>query len=196
MMRIAIPHIIFFLTIIMAFPGTSTAVISLQKSDSLLMEIERSQPQKQIGLYLQIADRCMGGDPEKSLQYSQKAHELSIAMEQQEKQAASLLRMGRACFSLDQYEEAATHLARAAKIYKKRNEKEHLEEVFFHMGEAYNKLGIYQKSDSCYQQALVISQEINNHPRAGQIYNKLGLNRKENNAYSRANTYHRKALDV
>jgi len=195
-MRIAILHSILFLTLNAAFPGTSPAQTPFHKRDSLLQEIEGSQPQKQIGLYLQLASRCMEEDPEKTLQYSQKAHELSMALEQHADQARSRLMMGKACLELDRYGEAATHLAHAATHYKKRNEKEQLEEVFFRMGEAYNKLGIYEKSDSSYQQALLLSQEKNNPSRAGQTYNKLGLNQKENNAYSRANAYHRKALDI
>ena len=188
----------FFLVLILFFPlrVQATAEGDSFPVDSLKELASRNQGAAKMDLYLQIARVYLEKDPEKSLEYGQKARDGGQRINSKLHRARALEIMGQAQHRLNHYPRARAHLDKAVDIFKELGHTGHLHSSCFHLGKTYYKLGLHRKSDSCYRQALEMARQMDEPEKLGNLYNKMGLNQKKNNAYPQAYRHHQKALEI
>ena len=185
-----------------------TPVFSQQKVlDSLLVAQQKATTDKEkVALLNEIASEYIENNPEKMMEYAQKALTLAQKKELREQEADSWLNIGNANIMMSRYTDALISFSNSQDILEKLLKEKEIadnEEIQSALARAYGSIGIvyseqnnYAGALEYYFKALKIYQDAKQEDIVARLYNNMGIVYKTNKEYDKALDYFRKALEV
>lgn len=165
--------------------------------DSLESELENAEGKNKIEIYNDLASYYYKVDKkEKSLEYANKALNLSRDIGNKLQEAYSYRNMGKAHYSSGEYEMAINYFNFAYRLFEELNNKEEIAKTFSNFGSAYLKQHKYDKSMYFYKKALKLREELKDYSGMIKINLNLGLLYQIMNNYQKSIKLYKDALDI
>ncbi|KAF2512974.1 tetratricopeptide repeat protein [Flavobacterium arcticum] len=190
------------------FIVVATPVFSQQKVlDSLFVAMKNATTDKEkVTLLNEIASEYIENNPEKMMEYAQKALTLAQKKELRVQEADSWLNIGNANIMMSRYTDALMSFSNSQDILEKlltENDTINNAEIKSALARAYGSIGIvcseqnnYAGALEYYFKALKIYQDTKQEDIVSRLYNNIGIVYKTSKEYDKALDYFRKALEV
>ena len=194
--------------LVLILMGCVVSSFSQQKVlDSLLVELEKVDgDKKKVALLNAIASEYIENDPEKMMDYAEKALVLSQEKGLKDEEADSWLNIGNANIMMSRYTEALKSFSNSKDILEEllnsNNEineaviKSALARAYGSIGVVYSEQNNYAGALEYYFKSLRIYQEAKEEDIVLRLYNNIGIVYKTNKEYDKALDYFKKALEV
>jgi tetratricopeptide (TPR) repeat protein len=154
--------------------------------DSLLKEVKQTRSSKtKAYLYNEISWEIAPIDPEKALNYAQKALALSKGRSEEE-EATSYNRIGGAYDMAGKYEQAIQNYSKCAALRLDLGDTIGYSNALINVGAAYYVSGSFSKALEFYQKAASAKEKIGDRKGLSQAYNNIGLIYRVQKKYDKA----------
>jgi tetratricopeptide (TPR) repeat protein len=151
---------------------------------------------EQLQINLDLADIYFGPDPEKSLNYSERALELAAFIQMEKQEAIAYYHKGMALFELFHKPEAIDAFLLAKEIFTKLEEKAWIADVCYKLGSVYKSKLNFEKALSEYHEGLAIEQEMGNENKIANFLNHIGGVYYDQSDFDNAFKYYKRSMAV
>ncbi|MCD4746840.1 MAG: tetratricopeptide repeat protein [Bacteroidales bacterium] len=173
-------------------------IVPAQKTmiDSLESRLEEVKDEDKVQTLIALSYNYLRISVEKSLEYSNKALELSEKIDYQRGKAISYNMMAIGYSSSGDYNQGINYQLKALKIFEDVNDKKAIGINSNNIGIMYKNLGNYSYAIKYYQKALLIARETNNNEGSILSLNNIGIVYLDWHKYDMALEYFQKTLDL
>ena len=154
---------------------------------------KRSEDTVKVNLLVDLAMEYWASDPEKTLNYSQKAMDLAKKLDYLRGQARGYQGIGVYYWQKNNYAVSLENYMKSQKIYEEISDKGGVARSKSNMGIVYGEQGNYSQALDNYLQSLAIFQELKDEGRAASTINSIGNVYKNQKNFDEALNYYRQA---
>jgi serine phosphatase RsbU (regulator of sigma subunit)/Tfp pilus assembly protein PilF len=188
----------YFFSVLISFCIIGANTIGFCASESALLKQLESEKNisQQAGIYNQLAEEVINADPDKSIEYAQKAIQLAKKSDNPEALADGLLHYGTGLYYIDEYARAIKEVKAALEIYRKENLKVKQGVALNMMGEIYVYWSKYDEALNYLSKARKILEESELKPQLARCYNNLGIIYKNQMNQDEALVFFKRAFSI
>ena len=166
--------------------------------DSLLLKLEHHQgsDSERIAILIELSWQTNRSEPEKSLEFSKQAIDLSRESGLKKEEALSLNAHGVAYYYISQYDQALDYFFKVLKIYQKLNDTNRMSSTYTNIGNCYEKLLVPKQALTYQNKALELTSETGNLSMKASILNNIGNIYIQSSDYEQALVFHKESLKI
>ena len=171
-----------FTLIVIGHLYTGWSQPSSRLTDSLLVQLDKTKPEKKVGILNQIAQSFIPDDPNKCMVYAEKALNLAVKFNNKEQEALANQNMGVAFYKLYKFDDALKYYTKALSIFKELNKQPQLITLYVRIGLVQGEKNDYNGAKASFSSSLKLSRDLNDKAGMANALNALGsLDLKEMN---------------
>jgi PAS domain S-box-containing protein len=168
----------------------------IKQIQDLEKKLENSSPAQKIKLLNSIASAYLTVNPEKSLDFANKAIDLAGSLDNKEEESKALYIRGNAYMSLLNYDEALSNFQRVLELEMHPGKDTVISDLLFSLGEVYYLLSNYDEAKKQFLNSIKIEEKLNRPPQLAIRYDYLGKIFHGQGDYTSSLIYYNNAVNI
>ena len=186
----------YLIILFILFIYSSHLLFSQTKIDSLESQLEKAADIEKVEVLNELTKVYLNKSPQKALDYSNQALELSERLDYIKGKAEALKNIGAGNYYLSNYDKSLEYYLNSLKIMEEIGDKEGISILLNNIGVVYWKMGSFDKALAIYTESLKIMKEMENKEGIARSLNNIGLIYMTLENYDKALEYFIKTLKL